>query len=313
MEIQDGTRSLAQRIRADAEKLQVLRALSPKYLTHRQPKPGGGFRVIAKPHPELLQMQRVILKRHLRHLLRTVSPYVHGGMRGRDYVTNALPHRRAEAALVIDLKSAYSQVTRERLHQTLRRAGSEGDTLECLLDLTVDDALGLPQGAATSNALFNLACHELDEALTQAAVREGMRYTRYVDELTISSRSEIPYALRARIVSTIESLGWRVNPRKVRYFEATHGALEITGVSVHDEKVTLPKRRIEELRTLLHRALTDSTITREVIEGKMSQVRRVYGKKLPRRLRRAYVKAYWAFRDHRRTQQKGEIHAEAPE
>ncbi len=311
MEIQDGTRRLAQRIRVDAVKLQELRALSPKYSTHRQPKPGGGFRVIAKPHPELLGMQRLVLKRYLKHMLRTVSPYVHGGMRGRDYVTNALPHRRAEAALVIDLKSAYGQVTRKRLHQTLHRAGCEGDLLECLLDLTVDDELGLPQGAATSNALFNLACHELDEALTQVAVREGMRYTRYVDELTMSARREIPQVLRLHITSTIESLGWQVNPRKVRYFEATHGALEITGVSVHDEKVTLPKRRIEELRTLLHRALTDSTISRETIEGKMSQVRRVYGKKLPRRLRRAYVKAYWALRDRRRTQQKGAMHAEA--
>ena len=283
--------SFAGRLGMGPDALQDLIGLSPKYTIHRLAKKSGGFRLIAKPIHELALVQRNILDTVLKPYLEDVSPYVHGGIRGRSYFTHAKAHRRARSAYVMDLKDAFGQGKPERVAQTLDGLGFDPCWIGCLVALTVDEQLGLPQGASTSNALFNLLCAELDEVMSIFALRNLMRYTRYVDELVLSSRGEITGLMQDRALTIVRQADWKVNPDKIRLFREQNGALDITGLSVHDGHVTLPKKRIEKIRVFLHKALTDRTIYRQMIEGQMSQARLVYGKKLPRRLVRAHEAA----------------------
>ena len=121
--------------------------------------------------------------------------------------------------------------------------------------------------------MFNLLCRHLDAELFFFAESHGMRYTRYVDELVLSTRYDISPEWREEIKGIITGMDFTINPDKIRYYHERHGALHITGMSVHDGVARLSKQRIEQIRNFLHRARFDASIGRAEIEGVMGQAR----------------------------------------
>ncbi len=301
MRLSVSLKSLATALHLSPEGLQTLRELSPKYEYHQKRKKSGGFRVIAVPVPELARVQRFLLNVISEEI--PISRHVYGGVRKRNHVMHASVHLSAKCAYVVDLKDAFMHGTRDRMRRVLTSWFDQPATVEAILDLTVDETYGLPQGAPTSNALFNILCRELDDWMTGLAESMSwlsVHYTRYVDELVISTmRPSMSYEHRTAIKAGIEASGFRINPKKIRYFEARQGALYITGVSVHDKRAGLSKRKMDELRAFFYQASCDRKITLEQIEGKMSQVRQLYHS-VPRRLVRSYNQARHAAVEERR-------------
>ena len=278
---------VASRFWMTSDAIQDVRGISVKYQIYNKPKSGGGTRPIAAPVKELYRLQRKILDKILTpHVLKNVSSFVHGGMKRRSYVTHARAHRRAAATFVVDLKEAFKHGDASRVRQSLWGVGHPEK--ELIVELCVHKDLGLPQGAPTSNALFNLICTQLDRTLASQAKMKGYRYTRYVDELIFSSLHPIPSDERWTILRLIEAEEFMVNQKKTKYTEVKNGAMRVTGVSVYDERLSLSKKRIEELRVFLRRAVMDASVTLDVVEGHMSQVRSVYAGKIPKRLQVNY-------------------------
>lgn len=85
-----------------------------------------------------------------------------------------------------------------------------------------DGAMGvLPQGAPTSPMLSNLAAFSLDRQLTDYADQHGLVYTRYADDLTLSTSGNLPKNLsighiHRTIVGIIRKCGFRENEKKIR-------------------------------------------------------------------------------------------------
>lgn len=276
--------SLGQMLGRDEEELLRLRQLTTQYHTVKVPKKRGGFRTIAIPPPELKELQCDILKILLRKV--DLSRAVHGAVRGRNTMTHVLPHLFARAAYILDFANAFGQVTRSMVEEVWRRRGFHDDDISYLTDVVMFDG-SLPQGAPTSNAIWNLVCDDLDVVLERFASDRSLVYTRYVDELVFSHSRHLSSELRLAIRLKVREAGFVLNPRKSRYCHSRHGALPITGISVSDGRLRLAKRKRENLRAFLHRAAHDQTISREQIEGRLGEVRLVYGR-LPTRLKRAY-------------------------
>lgn len=262
---------LARRLFLKPEELDALRALSPKYRIHRKRKSSGKYRIIAVPTPELAKVQRRLLDKLIAPL--PISPHVYGGVKRRNHVRHAWVHRAAVSAYVVDLKDAFQHGTRERMRGVLKQSTFNNETAEAILDLTTHERYGLPQGAPTSNAMFNLLCRQLDAELFFFAESHGMRYTRYVDELVLSTRHDISPEWREEIKGIITGMDFTINPDKIRYYHERQGALHITGMSVHDGVARLSKQRVEQIRNFLHRARFDASIGRAEIEGVMGQAR----------------------------------------
>ena len=120
----------------------------------------------------------------------------------------------------------------------------------------------LPQGAPTSPIISNMVCKQLDSHLVKFAKKNNLFYTRYVDDMTFSTREKsVPMAL-AKIIGTkavighelkhiIESDGFAVNESKVRIL---HRGMrqEVTGLTINTGKPNVSQKFVKEVRAILH-------------------------------------------------------------
>jgi RNA-directed DNA polymerase len=217
------------------------------YRTFTIPKRSGGQRVISAPPPAL-----EILQQKLNRILQLVyrsKPCVHGFIKGRSILTNAVPHVGKTWVLNIDLQAFFPAINFGRVRGALMAHPYELPKAVATIIAQICTADGaLPQGAPTSPILANIVAAKLDGDLTVLARRFRLSYTRYCDDLTFSCRrnafpQEIAASnggwigenvvLGAELESTITNNGFHVNTRKSRLqFRAAHQ--EVTGLTVNE-------------------------------------------------------------------------------
>jgi RNA-directed DNA polymerase len=238
----------------------------------------GGLRLLAAPKPRLKEAQR----RLLRHVLAPVPVHdaAHGCVPGRSVRTAAAPHAGRAVVLGMDLGAFFASVSAPRVWGLLQSTTGLPEPVAHLVTGMVTttaprsvwrappvaagaDArerhrrLGvrvarphLPQGAPTSPALANLVCFRLDRRLAGLAAIVGVRYTRYVDDLTFSGDRRIRGDRFAALVSEVAAEeGFRVNPVKTRVAGA--GSRQRVLGAVVNARPTLPRPERDALRALL--------------------------------------------------------------
>ncbi|HWO20785.1 MAG TPA: reverse transcriptase domain-containing protein [Kofleriaceae bacterium] len=231
------------------------------------PKRAGGERVISAPMRRLKRVQRWILD-HLLEAVALAEP-AHGFRTGRSIVSNAAPHAGSAIVVNVDLRDFFPTVTYRRVKGLFGKLGyseevatvlallcTEPEIAETTLDgITYYVARGerrLPQGAPTSPAITNALCRRLDRRIAGWAARHGFLYTRYADDLTLSTKHG-----DARVGSCLAFLrrvtaaeGFQVHPDKVRVVRRGRRQ-EVTGIVVN-ERPAVPRVELRKFRALLH-------------------------------------------------------------
>ncbi|AQY65571.1 reverse transcriptase family protein [Pseudomonas veronii] len=114
----------------------------------------------------------------------------------------------------------------------------------------------LPQGAATSPMLANLAMREADILLTELAERLGLTYTRYADDLTLSTTDVTFDREQARrtvneVYRILQRFG--LNPNLAKTTIASPRSRKIVlGLHVHQETPRLTRAFRMKIRMHLH-------------------------------------------------------------
>lgn len=236
------------------------------------PKRTGGERLISAPMKRLKALQHWILARILEPL--PLAEPAHGFRAGRSTVTNAVPHLRAAIVINVDLKDFFPTVTYKRVKGLFRRLGYSEEVatvlgLACtepeiaitdLDQITYYVARGprhLPQGAPTSPAITNALCRRLDKRIAAWARTRGFTFTRYADDLTLSTHdtnAKVGAALQF-IRKVVAAEGFTVHPDKVRVVRRGRRQ-EVTGVVVN-EKPGVVRADLRRFRALLYQIEKD--------------------------------------------------------
>lgn len=98
--------------------------------------------------------------------------------------------------------------------------------------------------------LANLVCATLDADLQKIAIREGLTYTRYADDMTFSGEltDRAAVARVAKEVSTIVSRhGFGINSQKTN-FAKIGGRKIVTDLSIDGDIVRLPRAYKDKIR-----------------------------------------------------------------
>lgn len=158
---------------------------------------------------------------------------VQGSIKGKSSLSNALIHADSDYFMGVDIRRFYPSVRSENVHEIFSEVMSPELAGVATRLCTLKGRL--PTGASTSPILGNMVLRGLDSVLLELANKNGLCYSRYVDDLTFSGKSDFSTGIPALILSIVRSHGYTPHFGKVRYQIGTH---EVTGVQIKKHRLS---------------------------------------------------------------------------
>ncbi|MBK4723489.1 retron St85 family RNA-directed DNA polymerase [Azospirillum sp. YIM DDC1] len=241
-------------------RLIVLTAPS-RYKTYTIPKRNGGERIISQPAREVKFLQRVLVNDVLSQL--PVHSAAMAYREGRSIKDNAAAHAGGGAILKFDFSDFFPSIVASDWRAYCERHGvfdNEEDirlTANLLFHRTKRSSkLRLAIGAPSSPTLSNVLMFDFDQCIAGLVAKDKVRYTRYADDMTFSSKragnlSNVERVLR-KVLKDLVSPRLRINEKKTVLATKKYRRV-VTGLVLSDDgKVSLGRDRKRIIRAMLH-------------------------------------------------------------
>ena len=240
------------------------------YFVSKITQSNGKVREIHHPTEYMKRLQKRILTQILYRL--PISQFAFGGVPKRSYVGAARQHLQQDGYIVqLDIKDAFPSTSYANINKYLRRnmkhqlwtfglnAEARKTLVGFLTHMMVVNPQGgrfpsLPLGTPTSVALFNVMWSPIDaeikKTLLQLMPTQSVRYTRYVDDLTISSDETLHPDMIAKIGYILKNYGYQLNHNKIK--SARRDQAYVHGLCWRDGKLSLPEKQVINLAKRVH-------------------------------------------------------------
>lgn len=294
--------SLAEALRTDESRLLSLagRANQLYRIAQEIPKNDGSIRYTYNAQKPLKDIHGLIKSQILDRV--SFPTYLTGSIKGRDYKTNATLHSGAKIVISEDISTFFPATTPVIIFDVWRHFfGFSEEVATCLTRLTTRDG-ELPQGAITSPQLANLAFWRDEPALHARLATKGIVYSRFVDDLAISSRTHLTTSDKTEVIRSIYRMMRRrgYNPKRKKHgIHTAKGRMTVTKLTVN-EKPGLDRKERSLIRAMVHRleCYFDSGVEPDIliaalpkVMGKVSLLGRFHpGKADPLKKRLAAIK-----------------------
>lgn len=197
-------------------------------------------RWIERPKPELRRVQRRIVQ-----LLDRIQPpdYLHSGVRGRSYTTNASRHDPKARLAKIDIRKFFPSAYAGYVYRTFV------DVFQCSHDVAavimrLTTAFGhLPTGGNSSTIISFFAFKPMFDEIHSLAFSRGLVMSCCVDDMTFSGAAATEGFLN-EIRVIVQRFGLKTHKRHC--FEP-HQTKIVTGVALTPQGVRLPNARRKKL------------------------------------------------------------------
>ncbi|MCG8639553.1 MAG: reverse transcriptase family protein [Desulfobacterales bacterium] len=216
-----------------------------KYFNIR--KSNGSERKIFAPKMYLKGIQRKILD----HILIKVQLHSHaeGFRKKRSILTNAKRHIGKKIVIKMDLKDFFPSITFPRVLGFFRSLGYPENVSMILTKLVVHQGK-LPTGAPTSPVISNILATKLDKRFCELGKKKGFDYSRYADDLTVSSNDTTIKMMIPFFKRIIQEEGFEINKAKLRILRNSNRQ-KITGIVVN-QKANIEKNDIKKIRAVIY-------------------------------------------------------------
>ncbi|MGF6646531.1 reverse transcriptase family protein [Paraburkholderia sp. GAS82] len=219
-------------------------------------KKDGTERVTWDAHKQLKEVQGRINQLFFHKVLFPL--YLQGSIRDkaypRDYVRNAEIHAGACVAVTLDIADFFPSTRAEFVQDIWRDFFRFAPPVaEVLTRLTTKDGY-LPQGARTSSYLANLVFWQREHCLVETLEMRGWRYSRLVDDITISkvtdaSQKELTDINRIAI-ACFQGYGYSIKRSKHKVLRRNH-RVTVNSLVVN-VRPALPKDERRRIRAQVH-------------------------------------------------------------
>lgn len=207
------------------------------YFISEEPKPNrpAEMRRIEKPKLVLKDYQRK-LYRFLRNRI-DFPECVHGSVKTRSYITNARRHIVGRYFFLVDIRKFFPSIHTRQVFEALRMVAIEPVATVLARLLTLDGHLAT--GSPASPLIANIVLRDVDRDIMKLCSENGLIYSRYVDDMTVSSRRDFSYTdLPEAILTRVHKAGFMHKANKTTF---KMGSAIVTGVLVKRCRLRVPE------------------------------------------------------------------------
>ncbi|MEP5765202.1 MAG: reverse transcriptase family protein [Halieaceae bacterium] len=209
--------------------------------------------------PELKSVHELIKERILKDF--NYPPYLLGGISDpwspRGCKQHAKIHCGKHTLISEDIENFFPSTTSAVIHDIwVYQFHSSQEVADLLTQLTTYNDF-LPQGWKTSSYLANLVLGQQESSLVSELHRGGYAYSRFVDDITVSSMQKLGKKHKSDIIRRIYRMllkkGYRPK-RKKHEIVSRNSPMLVTGLTVNKSDPKLSKLEQNKIRAALHQA-----------------------------------------------------------
>ncbi|WP_342471974.1 reverse transcriptase family protein [Metasolibacillus sp. FSL H7-0170] len=197
-------------------------------------------------------------KKALRKLVKllmqvNLPSYVFGGIQEKSHIQNAFVHKENKYIMLLDIQNFFPSTSDSYVYDLFKRKFQmEDDLAKILTDFVTiqcERKAGryLPQGFPTSPILSYLAYVDMYNELEDLAVKNGLSFSCYYDDLTFSSNKFIDKSVKRKCAQIIEKYQFKIHPTKSKLI--VKKGVEVTGVFLDAlGNLKAPKKLLNKLQ-----------------------------------------------------------------
>ncbi|MEO3356279.1 reverse transcriptase family protein [Acinetobacter haemolyticus] len=228
-----------------------------KYTSRSIAKKDGRERMVYNPKPIFRKIQRRIKNRIFTQI--SWPNFVFGSIpadeNSHDFIECAQQHCMAQSVLKLDIEDFFDNISKALVEDIFKNFfGYGADVSEILATLCCVD-LKVPQGGVTSSYLASIALYSLEESLFLRLKTKKLTYTRYVDDITISSKNrEFNFDSIINIVeSLLNSINLPLNKKKIEVNRFSSIPLTVHNIRIDFKTPRYDKSEVKNIRAAVHR------------------------------------------------------------
>lgn len=163
--------------------------------------------------------------------------YIQGSIKGRSNITNARLHEKPKVIIKLDIKNFFPSISHKHICNLWRYFFNFSEEVSKLLTniITLNDKF--IQGSPLSSDIANLLFYDNEYKLVKYFEEIDLIYSRYVDDINISSKEKISNNLKTTIIKQIDAMlkskGLNLNHKKTKILNDSNQML-VTGLVVNE-------------------------------------------------------------------------------
>ena len=181
--------------------------------------------------------------------------YLFSGVKKKSYINNANYHKNSKSFYIIDISKFYPSITKEKIYKNLissfNQSHNVADAISDIITIEHEEKRFLVTGSPLSQIVAYFINKPMFDKINKISKQYNILFTVYVDDLTFSSKENIPSKFKYEIQNIIEYYNYSYSTEKIQsklLHKKTEYYPAITGVAIHNgSKLDLPEERKERL------------------------------------------------------------------
>ena len=265
----------------DKQYIQYCAKRNNLYARYYIKKKNGGRREILQPSKELKALQYWLIRNIFNQF--PVSSYTAAYQKGCSIKKNAICHQEGRYILHTDIVRFFESITRKSMISFLQRNKDivndlqlSSEEIKLILNIVLYKGQYLVVGSVASPMISNCVMYEFDMKLGEIVEKLNMKYTRYADDIVISSDKYIDNSILDKIDSLLSEYDFKRNVCKT-YFMCKRGRREITGLVIdnNDNSLSIGHQKYSQLKRDIYNYLIKKQGNCSYIKGNLAYLKSV--------------------------------------